>query len=715
MPQRIERLIVRICDHQGNTVGAGFVVRDRLILTCAHVLESAGFEPGDCVEVVFHISGEHRQTRILAGAWYPSDKEDLALLSIDGDLPAGVEVAVLGLPSGSGEQAFKTLGYPYGGPGVLAEGKFQVRPLDGIYPEFPQLQLQSNQVTKGFSGAPILSTVTDCVVGMVVALLPQDQFGRGSETAYGISAGLILDKYPGLQVTQPGMESHQAVENLCDQLKSARYAFEIYRNLSREDEQFHQYCQQWEGKLVDLRRRLVAEGVEEQDCARMMPDDSSDPRFKRAAIRCGVPRWWDARTLTRLAPFDEKDEWDKAEHLYGWLSMTPFAVKYRDCGFSYCPDVRSGLQRFIRRRDGIDWRNLHQELAAFWEQRQILLGEPQSSYDTAEIWEYRLNVLYHKLCRTAQLSPVLTEVCQQLLGVDAEPERCTYRLKRLAEIIDDANSYRPDSVTERWIERIRNVANVLENCLRDEEENILIDHMILLEKFWEPLVQEDIFSSLSDPQLRRWIWVCIGDLRLERGDNLDTLLDTYHRAGDDFAPARIGQGKAYLKWGRYREAIPCFDRAIEMEGSSFEALAFRGRAYHLCEQWQHALEDFERALRFQSNTGWIYLELAQVRQHLEDYEGAQREFQKAIEQGLAASDEFVAHFGLAEVSERLGDYETAVEEWSILIERKERAEEQDEELVELYIRRANAFSQVGDKNMAALDRERAEELMRSAI
>lgn len=686
-------------------MGAGFVVRDRLVLTCAHVLEDEEFGPGDHVEIIFHISGERRQAKVLPGGWYLPDTEDLALVQIDGGLPSDVEVAVLDLPNESEEQAFKTLGYPYGGPGVPAEGRFRVRPVDGIYPGFPRLQLQSNQVTEGFSGAPILSIDTDRVVGMVVGLLPQDQWGRGSETAYGISAGLILEKYPGLRVMQSSMELPQPMEALCDQLRSTRYAFEIYERLSDEDEQFHECCEQSKIKLVSIRRRLASQGLEDHDCVKVVSDD---PRFIEAAICCGVPRWWNVRVVRRLASLSaSKRDKAKAKHLYRWLSRTPFAVKYGDLGISYQLDVRRGLQRSIRRQDSIDWRNLHQELLAFWEHRQKELGEPQSSYDATEIWEHQLNVLYHQLCRTAQLLPVLTETCQQLLEVDADPERCTYRLKRLSEIIDDANSYHPDSVTECWIERIRNIASALENCHRDKEENILIDHLALLEEFWEPLVQEGDLNALSDPQLRRRIWVHIGDLRLERGDDLNELLGTYHRAGDDFAPGRVGQGKAYLEWGRYQEAIRCFDSAIEMEGPSFDkVLAFRGRAHRLCEQWPDSLRDLEYALSLQPDAGWVWLELAQVRQHLEDHEGVREGFQRALGLGLAASDKSAAHFGLADVSEKLGDYEAAIDEWSLLIE---LAEEPDE-LIELYIRRADAFSQAGNEDMAALDRERAEEL-----
>ncbi len=713
MPPKVESIVVRICDQDDNTVGAGFVVGDRLILTCSHILQDSGLGPGDWVKVVFHTTPDCALARVLPDAWYSPTVVDLALLQISNNLPPDIEVANLGLPDDNEKQTFSTLGYPRGGVGIPAEGEFRVRPVDGMYPGFPRLLLWSNIVTKGFSGAPILDVDSDKVVGIVSSFLSEDQYGRGNEIAFGISSELILDRYPELQITQ---SSKVPLESLCDELKSTRYAFVVYSELAREDEQFLESCRSCEGQLVDLRKQLASQGWDDQDCNRWALDDESDHRFINAAIACSMPRWWNVPLIMRIAPFDEKEERYRATHLHRWLSMTPFTTKYGDWGHAYRSDVRLGLQRVIRRQDNIEWRELHQELVAFWEQRRYALGEPKNRYQSLEIWEYQLNILYHKLCRTAQLPLVLSEVSRCLLEIEVDLERCKYRLKRLSEIIKDANSYQPDESAKRWIEHICTVKKKLELSPRTEKGKIIsVDHQTILKEFWEPLVQNGICEKFSETQLQQRIWARVGDLYLERGEDLETLIDTYQKAGEDCVSAWIGQGRAYLSWEEYQQAIRCFSHAIDLDESSFEAFAFRGQAYLLLEEWSIALDNYIRALDICADVSWIWLELAQVHQHLKDYSRAQESFQKALGLGLAgagefSSDEIAAHLGLAEVSVELGDYVTAAEEWSWLIEMKENSKEYDEELSEFYTCRAQALKQVGEEKQAAQDRERAESL-----
>lgn len=496
-------------------------------------------------------------------------------------------------------------------------------------------------------------------------------------------------------------------ETLCDQYRSARYAFEIYRALSWEIDR-----SEWGRKVASLRGLLASQGAADYDCCMGVPHDS---RFTRVAILCGVPRWWNIRTIMKLASLGE-DERGKAEHLYRWLSATPFSVEYGDWGKSYLFDVRCGLQRYIRQQDSIDWRQAHQELVAFWDQRKAWLEQPRSDsgelpsdQDIEEIWEYQLNILYHNLCRKSNLCPVLAEACRQMLEVDTDPERCVYRLNRLSEIMRDANWFCQDSDMEHWANSIASVASVLDRD-RDDGGEIHVDHRALLKMFWDPMVEEDVLGGFPDRHLRGLVWVRIGESRQERGDDLGALLAAYQQAGSDFAPALIGQGRAYLRWGKYPEAIQCFDHALEIDGPSFDQVAaHRGRAYHLCGRWQDALKDFECAISLQPDIGWAWLELAQVHQHLGNYEEAQRGFQRAIALGSREEPEILAaYYGLAEVCERLEDYGTAIEAVSFLIQ--QTPEEDNETLAGLFSRRASLLSMAGDEVMAGQDREWTGEL-----
>jgi PAS domain S-box-containing protein len=63
------------------------------------------------------------------------------------------------------------------------------------------LQLDSRQVTPGFSGAPVYDEVTKRVVGMVVAITPPDEYQRLGTTAFAIPPETIREICPELQIS----------------------------------------------------------------------------------------------------------------------------------------------------------------------------------------------------------------------------------------------------------------------------------------------------------------------------------------------------------------------------------------------------------------------------------------------------------------------------------------------------------------------------------
>ena len=69
--------IVRINRPDGKTAGTGFVVSDRLIATCAHVIppgaEPIPGKPPEKVELVFRKSNEKRSAHVVAEWWRPAD------------------------------------------------------------------------------------------------------------------------------------------------------------------------------------------------------------------------------------------------------------------------------------------------------------------------------------------------------------------------------------------------------------------------------------------------------------------------------------------------------------------------------------------------------------------------------------------------------------------------------------------------------------------
>src|SRR5262249_325364 len=63
------------------------------------------------------------------------------------------------------------------------------------------LQLDSRQVTPGFSGAPIFDETTKRVVGMVVAITPPDEYQRLGTTAFAIPCETIREICSELQIS----------------------------------------------------------------------------------------------------------------------------------------------------------------------------------------------------------------------------------------------------------------------------------------------------------------------------------------------------------------------------------------------------------------------------------------------------------------------------------------------------------------------------------
>jgi len=170
VPSHLIRGIVRILAPDGSTVGTGFLVhRDGLIATCAHVVQACGIRPGDTVRVAFHVTGEEREATVERDWWRDPDMEDVAILRLQGLVPEGVKPLPLGISLHSRGHDFFSWGYRLAdvfAGGLAAGGKIQARIL---YRDQPALQLLSNQIDRGMSGAPLWDVQGRRVVGMINA------------------------------------------------------------------------------------------------------------------------------------------------------------------------------------------------------------------------------------------------------------------------------------------------------------------------------------------------------------------------------------------------------------------------------------------------------------------------------------------------------------------------------------------------------------------
>ncbi|MFB7273838.1 trypsin-like peptidase domain-containing protein [Streptomyces sp. NPDC056244] len=172
-------------DVDGAVEGSGFLVADRTVLTCAHVMRYR-----DRAEVVFPgapgapDAGPIPARVVDRGAWAGGDRDrgDLAVLELDRPVDIAPAVfAALGAPYASSAPKLVAYGFPdgYGEEGVQSELRATSRQL--ISDEWAQLEFwrgYGQETDRGFSGAAVMLEGGGTVVGMVVAHDPVTRNGR---------------------------------------------------------------------------------------------------------------------------------------------------------------------------------------------------------------------------------------------------------------------------------------------------------------------------------------------------------------------------------------------------------------------------------------------------------------------------------------------------------------------------------------------------------
>lgn len=184
------RRLVRFRGPDGRPVGAGCLVNDVLIFTCAHVIDSAlgrakGSSETPSVDIALDLPGLASASSVAAciipEAWRPTNNGlgDFAALRLRVPLEISVEVPRLSLRFHA-RHRFRCYGFPSGhNDPVIATGIIE----GAMGPRFSWVQLISDGVTgyrvqRGFSGAPVWDDDKKAVVGLVVAEEENDEAAR---------------------------------------------------------------------------------------------------------------------------------------------------------------------------------------------------------------------------------------------------------------------------------------------------------------------------------------------------------------------------------------------------------------------------------------------------------------------------------------------------------------------------------------------------------
>jgi tetratricopeptide (TPR) repeat protein len=202
----ILRVIAEDNPSSWETVGTGFIVsKEAHIVTCRHVVEGtsetggAGLvigDPAQRIGIRFPFAvGESKYRLGRVHKYLSSSKDDVVVLETLGDNPVlPNQVVELG-ESPTQDEEFSSYGYrklgPY--PAANARGKLlgpmEAPPGEALLAE--PIQIDSNQIDHGMSGAGVLEHHRNLVVGIIAATYYPDAGGKDRDLAWAVDAKVL--------------------------------------------------------------------------------------------------------------------------------------------------------------------------------------------------------------------------------------------------------------------------------------------------------------------------------------------------------------------------------------------------------------------------------------------------------------------------------------------------------------------------------------------
>jgi hypothetical protein len=174
MTTSLESAIVRFRSTRGAVVGVGFLVADRRVLTCAHVVAAAlrlrhgtPDVPQADLQLDFPLLAPGQVSTARVVHWRPG--ADVAGLGLAAQPPPGAAPVRLVTAGDLWGHSFRAFGFPSGyEQGVWASGVLRGRQADG-WLQIEDVKQTGYLVAPGFSGSPVWDDVLDGVAGMIVA------------------------------------------------------------------------------------------------------------------------------------------------------------------------------------------------------------------------------------------------------------------------------------------------------------------------------------------------------------------------------------------------------------------------------------------------------------------------------------------------------------------------------------------------------------------
>jgi hypothetical protein len=212
MADKIAASIVRILDANEDIVGAGFLVSEKHVFTCAHVIVQAlgipenGREmPNGKIRLDFPLValGKKIMARVVfwssikSGTSTSSEGgEDIATLELEREPPPASKPAPLVTMDDLWGHSFRAFGFPGGyDKGVWASGRLLAKQGSG-WLQIEDVKQTGYFVEPGFSGTPVWDEQADGVVGMVVTVEKRTDI----RAAFIIPTATLINVRPSLSL-----------------------------------------------------------------------------------------------------------------------------------------------------------------------------------------------------------------------------------------------------------------------------------------------------------------------------------------------------------------------------------------------------------------------------------------------------------------------------------------------------------------------------------
>lgn len=243
----LDTAVVQIRNQGGATVGTGFLITPTLVVTCAHVVESAGAKPGQPVDLALYRvldsrSDEPQLADVLSQGWSPGQVDDHAFLRLRQPIVETKPVR-LGYAVQTQGHSYVALGFPVLAGYTVRWGHGTIK---GVVPG-PQkrqmLEIDGDDIKGGMSGAPVLDRQTGLVVGMV-SEYASDEAANNTPYAWATTAETIRAAAPSLLEPNPNPRTDHERQVLVFELLEQYFNIEelqaLCLRLGVDHEQFRQ-------------------------------------------------------------------------------------------------------------------------------------------------------------------------------------------------------------------------------------------------------------------------------------------------------------------------------------------------------------------------------------------------------------------------------------------------------------------------------------------